>query len=526
MAAGIHWGTFVAGGSDSYCYVHQADAWASGRLRVVEPLALEAPWPDAALTFAPAGHIPSPTVRGAIAPICPAGLSLAMVPFVWVGGAGGVGNLVFAVVPLFGALLVWSAYLLGSCFSRRVAFASALLVACSPAVLFQLMQPMSDVPAAALWVLAAATAASGKRRSALLAGLVVSAAIAVRPNLLPMGVVLGLFLLFRPERLWHERARDAAMFAAGSMPGCVFVAVVQAMFYGSPLRSGYGPLTSLFAIEHIVPNAMRYGTWMWQSHGVVWLFALAVPLVLPGWLTTMLLSLVVVNIACYLPYAVFDDWWYLRFLLPAIAILLVLAMAVVDALLHLWRAPSWLARGPTGDGLTTSHKGLTTSHKALTTSHGGLSYRCGVIAFAIVVCVFFIREARHRNVFELQRLEARYRRAGLYVDTHLPPSALIITSWESGSVRYYGHRNTLVWDALDPGWLDRATAYIRTRGYQPYLLFEGWEEPLFRQRFAGNAIARLDWPPAAEIAGQVRLYRFEDRERYLKGDGVATDYAR
>jgi hypothetical protein len=84
----------------------------------------------------------------------------------------------------------------------------------------------------------------------------------------------------------------------------------------------------------------------------------------------------------------------------------------------------------------------------------------------------------------------------------------------------------LVWDALDPGWLDRATAYIRTRGYQPYLLFEGWEEPLFRQRFAGNAIARLDWPPAAEIAGQVRLYRFEDRERYLKGDGVATDYAR
>ena len=25
FAAGIHWGTFAVGGSDSYCYVHQAE---------------------------------------------------------------------------------------------------------------------------------------------------------------------------------------------------------------------------------------------------------------------------------------------------------------------------------------------------------------------------------------------------------------------------------------------------------------------------------------------------------------------
>ena len=43
FAAGIRWGTFVAGGYDSYCYVHQAQRWASGRLQVPEPLALEAP---------------------------------------------------------------------------------------------------------------------------------------------------------------------------------------------------------------------------------------------------------------------------------------------------------------------------------------------------------------------------------------------------------------------------------------------------------------------------------------------------
>jgi low affinity Fe/Cu permease len=285
----------------------------------------------------------------------------------------------------------------------------------------------------------------------------------------------------------------------------VLVAIVQAMFYGSPLRSGYGSLATLFAAEHVVPNAIRYATWMWQSHGFVWLLALAAPFLLPGWLTALLLSLVIVNAACYLPYAVFNDWWYLRFLLPAIAISLVMAMAVVDALFHLWREPSRLARW---------------------TSHNGLSHRCGVVVFALFICVFFIREARARSVFDLQRLEARYERAGLYVDSHLPPDALVVTSWESGSVRYYGHRNTLVWDALDPAWLDRAIAYVRMRGYEPYLLFEPWEEPAFRQRFAASTIARLDWPPAAEIAGQVRIYRPDDRDRYLNGTGVPTEYAR
>src|ERR1051325_7341917 len=191
FAAGIHWGTFAVGGSDSYCYVHQAEGWASGTLQVAEPLALEAPWPDAPRTFAPAGHIPSPTVRGAHRPICPAGLSIFMAPVLRAGTAVGWSSAVFLVVPLFGALLVCATYVLGSRFSPGVGVASAVLVACSPAFLFQLMQPMSDVPAAALWVLAVACATSHSRRAPLIAGLATSAAVLVRPNLLPLAVVLG-----------------------------------------------------------------------------------------------------------------------------------------------------------------------------------------------------------------------------------------------------------------------------------------------------------------------------------------------
>ena len=518
IAAGIRWGTFAAGGSDSYCYVHQAEGWATGRLEVVEPLALEAPWPNAPLTFAPAGHVPSPTVQGAAVPMCPAGLSIAMASFIWGGMAGGAGG-VFLVVPLFGALLVWSVYVLGSRFSRRVGLASAALVACSPAFLFQLMQPMNDVPTAALWVMAAASATGASRRAPLMAGLATSAAILVRPNLLPMGIVLGIFFLAkgtesgaatthtgesRRHLTLSPHLADGVIFAAASAPGCIAVGLIQQMFYGSPLRSGYGSLDVLFSAANIGPNAARYFTWMWQSHTPAWLIALAAPFVLPGSLTALLLSLAAVNVACYLPYAVFNDWWYLRFLLPAIAIVLILMAAVIDSIAA--RFNNLQVRDP-----------VSRTQRVRAALVG---------VFTILLCSLFIREARARSVFDLHRLESRYERAGVYVAGHLPPNALVITSWESGSVRFYGHRKTLVWDALDPAWLDRVIAYSRARGLEPFLLFERWEEPLFRQRFAGSAIAALDWPPAAEIAGQVRIYRPNDREKYLSGTGVATEYAR
>ena len=102
----------------------------------------------------------------------------------------------------------------------------------------------------------------------------------------------------------------------------------------------------------------------------------------------------------------------------------------------------------------------------------------------------------------------------------------MITSRYSGSVRYYGGRRTIVWDALDPAWLDRVVSYTRERGFDPYLLIDSSEEAAFRQRFTGSAVARLDWPPLIEIAPQVRIYRPADRERYLRGEAPPTEYVR
>ena len=497
FAAGVRWGTFVIGGSDSYCYAHQAQRWAALQLQAVEPLALEAPWPDAPRTFAPAGHVPSSTVPGAIVPICPAGLSIAMAPFVALGGH----DALFYVVPLFGALLVGATYVLGSRFGPGIGLVGAVLSASSPVFLYQVVQPMSDVPAAALWVTAAAAASGAKPRAPIIAAIAAGGAILMRPNLVPLGIPIGVFLLLRPERTWRERLRAAGLYATGAAAGCVAVAAVQQTYYGSPFSSGYGSLDALFAVEHIGPNARRYATWMTQTHTPAWLAALAAPFVLPGSLTLMLAAMVVLNVALYLPYLVFEEWWYLRFLLPSVPIVLVLAAAALSGAWHRLRA----LRGG-----------------ALPLRTIGADPTLAIVLLAIV----FLAQARDRSVFRLRALEARYARGGEFVAQRLPPNAIVITSWQSGSVRFYSGRRTLVWDALDGAWLDRAMAFVRARGLEPYLLFERWEEPAFRARFRDSPVAALDWPPAAEVATQVRIYRPDDRARYLRGDPVATEFAR
>jgi len=145
FAVGLRWGTFAAGGSDSSCYMNEARLFSRFTTHIEQPLAASAPWPRAAWTFTPAGHLPSPApwaaARGAIVPMCPPGLPIVMAIARWIRAER-------FVVPLFGALAVWLTFVLG----RRIDGAStgaaaAVLATCSPIFLYQLVQPMTDVPA-------------------------------------------------------------------------------------------------------------------------------------------------------------------------------------------------------------------------------------------------------------------------------------------------------------------------------------------------------------------------------------------
>jgi hypothetical protein len=488
VVVAVRFGSYVAGGSDSYCYVHQAERWASGRLLEPDPLALEAPWPEAALTFAPAGHVPSTTVRGAIVPICPSGLSLLMAPALAAGGRAAM----FAVVPVCGVLLVVATFLLGRRVDDGVALAAAAVTASSPIVLYQVIQPMSDVPATAFWVLALALATRAQP-AGVAAGVCGGLAILIRPNLVPLGFVIGAYLLLRPGTQWGARLRDGVRYAIGCAAGCVAVAAIQQYFYGSPLASGYGAATGLFSMARVAPNASLYMSWLVQAHGPLIALAAVAPFVLARPLAAVSLAFVLVNVALYLPYLTFDDWSYVRFLLPSVPVLAVLAMGSVSRLAE--RA-------------------------------GGRAVPAALLLGALVLVGLELRVADTRQVFRLAELESVFPRTGDVVGTRLPRNALVVTSRFSGSVRFYGGRPALVWDVLDSAWLDRALEFARAKGLEPYLLLDSAEEPAFRARFAASAVGRLDWPPQIEIAPQVRLYQPAARARYLAGDTIATEYVR
>ncbi|RPJ74056.1 MAG: hypothetical protein EHM24_06800, partial [Acidobacteria bacterium] len=257
LAAALRWSTYVAGGSDSYCYVSQAASWLDGGLLAPQAAGFTPPWPHAALSLTPTGYIPSPSIPGAIAPMCPAGLSMTMAAFSALGGPAAA----FLVVPLLGALAVWLAYCLGRELDRpATGLLAAILVATSPIVLHQVVQPMSDVPAMAWWLAAIVLAARPGPRRAVAAGLAVSAAVLTRPNLAPLAGVIGLFLLARPRAEGPESSRvaGAVAFGLGVLPGAVLLAWIQYRLYGSPFSSGYGALDQLFAWSHVAPNLRRF----------------------------------------------------------------------------------------------------------------------------------------------------------------------------------------------------------------------------------------------------------------------------
>lgn len=502
-AIAVRWGAFVAGGSDSYCYVAQAGMWLDGSmLRAFEP-GLPVTWSHAELSFAPVGFVPSPHRPGAWAPICPPGLAIVMAAAQAIAGLAGV----FAIVPLCGALTVWCAFVLGR---RLMGPAAGLLAAgctlASPIFLFQAVQPMSDVPATALWLAALAAAASGPRMraSAALAGIATALAVLIRPNLVPLALPVALVVAIAggPEVHWGARLWTLLRFGLAALPGPLAVATLNHLLYGSPLRSGYGDPGLLFTWSHVPPNLVRYPRWLLETHTPLVLLGLVAPLMLPRRgsgpaaeaspraLAVAFLLMAGTLFGLYVSYVVFEDWPYLRFLLPGVVLLLVLTAAVVV------RAANALTPG----------------------------LRAAVVLALLAGFGWFgWRTASERHVFRLHLSEARFTDAATWVRDHVPANAVVLSVWHSGSVRMYGERLTVLWDALDPGELETIVANLGREGRPAYLLVESWEVPTFRERFAAvTPLGGLDWPPRAQIGREIAVYDLADRGKFFRGERVGT----
>jgi 4-amino-4-deoxy-L-arabinose transferase-like glycosyltransferase len=116
-------------------------------------------------------------------------------------GVTGYRDPVYYLVPLLGALLVWTTARLAARFdSRWLGAAAALLLVARPTFVLQVPQPVSDVPAAAWWTGSLLLALHTSRRAAVGAGAAASMAILTRPNLVPLAAGLGVLHLWRIMR--------------------------------------------------------------------------------------------------------------------------------------------------------------------------------------------------------------------------------------------------------------------------------------------------------------------------------------
>lgn len=474
-AAGVyaHAHIRVAGGLDSYGYVSAAHLVASGRLREAQPLAAVLPFDNAMSAAAPLGHVPSADGRTSV-PRFPLGLPIVMALFTMFGSSGP-----FFVPLLMAYAAIVLAYLLGrdagaaGTIRHAPGLFAAALVAVDPLFAAYAIQPMSDVPATG-WMLAAVWAARDTNKGlrplfgGIGAGVCAGMAILTRPALLPAIIVLVL--------VTAGRKRSRLVMFGGTV--AAFIALQLALnvaLYGGLGASGYGSPSHMFelSLPRLVANASNFGKWLTYSHtALFWLLWPGALFVLRRQPSAWHMSAVAAAAAIpYLFYLVFDDWESSRFLLPSIALILIL---FARAVAHLFSATPRLARA---EG---------SSHVFML----AMAFACAAASHR-----FLDRE----GIYRLPTLEAKYALAGEWFKANTSERVVVLAGLHSGTIRLYGERATIRWDQIPEQALTATLRALIDAGYEPYLALDlPSEPPLFEERFRKQ-------PPHAEQIARVRV---------------------
>ena len=462
--------TRSAAGADASGYLSEAAMIAHRAFLYPDPMQLELGDETGWLTT-PLGW--RPTGVAMQVPTYPPGLPMLMaVPYAWFGINGAV-----AIVLLSAAVAIVATGLLASQLGGRVAgIMAAVLIGFTPVFVHQAIQPMSDVPVTAAWMLCFALLCRGGSLDAP-AGVACAIAVLIRPNLAPLAIV--------PLVL----ARRKVVFAIPVAAAGALLGFIQASWYGSPFQSGYGATDELFAMSNIVPNIGRYSRWWLATAPALLLGVFGVYRLRANRTAHALAAFAMLVIGAYLIYAVFDDWSYLRFLLPTLAVFAVFAAIELAA---------WIERWP-------------------------ITVRVPVF-FVVVVALtaYSIAIARSHDTFKLADQLARVATVADYLNKNVEPAAVLLSGEQSGSMRHYTGRSILRWEAASPDALTAAFAKLAQANRPVFIVLDAWEEPVFRAKLS-HAVP-LDWPPmlVAGTTHRTQVWRLSDGERFRRGEPVDT----
>jgi hypothetical protein len=466
--------TRSAAGADASGYLSQAAMWASADLFHMDRSVRVGSELDGWLST-PLGWRPidlSDIIYGRQAPTYPPGLPLLMAIPHALGGIDGANVVVMASA---GIAIVATAFLASQLAGGVAAVIAAVLLGFTPIFLFQSIQPMSDVPVTAAWMFCFALFARRGGSYDVPAGIACAIAVLIRPNLAPLAIV-PLFL-----------ARRKVAFSIPVAIAGVFLAGMQAFWYGSPFRSGYGSAEELFAFANIGPNTSRYFTWTLATAPVMLLGVIGFWRLRRERIAQAMAAFAILVVGSYLVYGVFDDWSYLRFLLPALAVLAIFAAAELSAWIEKWPV---VVKVP--------------------------------LLFAVLlgVTAYNVFTARNLDTFKLADRLERVSRVADFINTSVPQNAVILSGEQSGSMRYYTKRPILRWEAATPEALTNAVTKLEQGGRPVFIVLDAWEDAPFRAKFSGASAVALDWPPMLEAGttNRTRLWRLSDRARFLRGE--------
>ena len=432
------------GGADSYGYVSASDLIAQGRLIADAPIAA---WLSAENRLAIASPLGwAPAVDGAgIVPAYPIGLPLLMAMFTAIAGS----NAVYAVAPVLAVITLLLVHRLGRAwYDADTALLATALVAWNPLFIAYAKQPMSDVPATMWIVLAMVLAVTAKSSTAFAAGIAAGCAVVTRPALL----LAAMAIVWVAHR--GDIARRRAMLcAAGLGVGLIVQMAIQNFLFGSPFSTGYGATAALFSWSHLDDNLGIFGKQGWFVVGPLWMLGLIIGIFAarPEPRTKPLLVFAGV-VAPYLFYLPFDHWETLRYLLPGVV---VLTVTVAAGLMRFSRTPQ------------------------------------NATATAIMLCAFTgvaVAQSelllRRSDVWRIAEIEARYPLAGDWININTPPNSVVLANQHSGSLRWYGKRQTLRWDFIAPEQLATTVRELESHDAPVYVALEGAEVEMFNARFA------------------------------------------
>jgi hypothetical protein len=451
------------GGADSYGYVSASQLIARGSLIDSTPVAGWLSSPNRMAMASPLGWAPSPDGAG-IVPTYPLGLPVLMALFSTVAGT----DAVFLVAPVTAAITLLLVHRLARAwYDADTALLATALVAWNPLLITYAKQPMSDVPATMWIVLAMSLAIRSSSASALGAGLAAGAAVITRPALLLAAAAIAL-AAYRGD----TPRRRAALAAGGLAIGVPVQMVIQNYLFGSPFATGYGDTSALFAFTHITTNLGIFAKHGWMVVGPLWILGLIVGLFAsrpePRSKPLMIFAAVMLPYLFYLP---FDHWETLRSLLPGIV---PLTVTVADGLIHFARTPR--------------------------NQVAAAVIMCAFIAVAVAQSELLLRRS---SVWDVASIEARYPLAGEWINVNTPANSVVLANQHSGSLRWYGQRQTLRWDLIAPEELTTTVRDLESHGATVYVALEGAEVEMFDGRFA-NVVDRLQ----VDDVGRVRNVQF------------------